>query len=32
MNEQDEIRLHHMLDAAHEAVSFAGSHTREDLN
>jgi uncharacterized protein with HEPN domain len=32
MNEQDEIRLRHMLDAAREAVTFAEDHTREDLD
>lgn len=32
MNEQDEIRLRHMLDAAREAVTFATDHTREDLD
>ena len=32
MNEQDEIRLRHMLDAAHEAVGFAEDHAREDLD
>ena len=32
MNEQDEIRLRHMLDAAREAVTFAGDHTRVDLD
>ena len=32
MNEQDEIRLRHMLDAGREAVTFAGDHTREDLD
>jgi uncharacterized protein with HEPN domain len=32
MNEQDEIRLHHRLDAAHEALTFAEGHTREDLD
>jgi uncharacterized protein with HEPN domain len=32
MNEQDEIRLRHMLDAAREAVGFAENHAREDLD
>ncbi len=32
MNEQDEIRLRHMLDAAREVVGFAQDHTREDLD
>jgi uncharacterized protein with HEPN domain len=32
MNEQDEIRLRHMLDAAREAVAFAEDHAREDLD
>ncbi len=32
MNEQDEIRLRHMLDAAREAVSFAQDYSREDLD
>jgi uncharacterized protein with HEPN domain len=32
MNEQDEIRLRHMLDAAREVVAFAQDHTREDLD
>jgi len=31
MNEQDEVRLRHMLDAAREALAFAEGHTREDL-
>jgi len=32
MNEQDEVRLRHMLDAAREALTFAEDHTREDLD
>jgi len=32
MNEQDEIRLRHMLDAAREVQSFIEGRTREDLN
>ena len=32
MNEQDEVRLRHMLDAAREALTFAEEHTREDLD
>jgi uncharacterized protein with HEPN domain len=32
MNEQDDIRLRHMLDAAHEVVAFAQGHTRKDLD
>ena len=32
MPQDDEIRLRHMLDAAHEAISFADGRTRFDLN
>jgi uncharacterized protein with HEPN domain len=32
MNEQDNIRLRHMLDAAREALSFARNCTRADLD
>jgi uncharacterized protein with HEPN domain len=32
MNEPDEIRLRHMLDAAYEIRNFAEGHTRDDLN
>jgi uncharacterized protein with HEPN domain len=32
MNEQDDIRLRHMLDAAREVVAFTQGHTREDLD
>lgn len=32
MNEQDEIRLKHMLDAAREVKSFIEGHTREDFD
>ena len=32
MFEDDEIRLRHILDAAHEAVSFTKGHRREDLD
>jgi uncharacterized protein with HEPN domain len=32
MREDDQIRLRHMLDAAREAVHFAGGKTRDDLD
>ncbi len=32
MSKDDEVRLRHMLDAAHEAVSFAQGRTRGDLD
>ena len=32
MRSEDSIRLHHMLDAAREAVQFAGGKTRDDLD
>jgi uncharacterized protein with HEPN domain len=32
MNEQNEVRLRHMLDAAREALTFAEDHTRKDLD
>ncbi len=32
MNEQDEVRLRHMLDAARAAISFAKGRTRADLD
>jgi uncharacterized protein with HEPN domain len=32
MRKDDEIRLRHMLDAAREAISFAGGRTRADLD
>lgn len=32
MKKSDETRLQHMLDAAHEALSFAEGRKREDLN
>jgi uncharacterized protein with HEPN domain len=32
MNKDDLIRLHHMLDAAREATSFAQNRTRSDLD
>lgn len=32
MNEQDEIRLRHMLEAAQEAVDFGRGHSRADLD
>jgi uncharacterized protein with HEPN domain len=32
MHPDDRIRLQHMMDAATEAISFAASRTREDLN
>jgi uncharacterized protein with HEPN domain len=32
MNENDEIRLRHMMEAARSALSFAGGRTRYDLN
>ena len=32
MQDEDRIRLRHMLDAAHDAVSFAEGRRREDLD
>ncbi len=32
MREDDQIRLRHMLDAAREAVQFAGGKSKEDLD
>ena len=32
MNEQDKVRLRHMLDAAREAMAFTQNHTRESLD
>ena len=32
MNENDEIRLRHMLDAAREAMSFSNGRNRDDLD
>jgi uncharacterized protein with HEPN domain len=32
MNESDVVRLHHMLDAAHEAVGFMQGLNRNDLD
>ena len=32
MNKDDQIRLRHMLDAAHEAVTFIQHETRESLD
>ncbi|MCE2457261.1 MAG: DUF86 domain-containing protein [Dehalococcoidia bacterium] len=32
MNERDSVRLRHMLDAAHSALSFAQGRTRDDLD
>jgi uncharacterized protein with HEPN domain len=32
MFKNDGIRLHHILDAAQEAVAFSRSHTRKDLD
>ncbi len=32
MNERDSVRLRHMLDAAHSALSFAKGRTRDDLD
>ncbi|MEI2692863.1 MAG: hypothetical protein V9H69_25345 [Anaerolineae bacterium] len=32
MFKDDATRLRHMLDAAHEAIEFAQSRTREDLD
>ena len=32
MNENDDIRLRHMMEAARSALSFAGGRTRDDLN
>jgi uncharacterized protein with HEPN domain len=32
MNARDEVRLRHMLDAAHEALGFAEGRTRADLD
>ena len=32
MRKDDDIRLRHMLDAAREAVAFAGGRTRADLD
>jgi uncharacterized protein with HEPN domain len=32
MHRADSIRLHHMLDAAREVVSFVEGHTRRDLD
>ena len=32
MNKDDRIRLHHLLDAAHEAVAFIQTETRESLD
>ncbi|MCD4686879.1 MAG: DUF86 domain-containing protein [Anaerolineae bacterium] len=32
MNEQDEVRLRHMLDAAQEVQAFVADCTRDDLN
>lgn len=32
MKESDAVRIHHMLDAANEAVSFITNRSREDLD
>jgi len=32
MREEDEIRLRHMLEAAHDAISFTRGRTRSDLD
>ena len=32
MNERDSVRLRHMLDAAHSALSFVQDRTRDDLD
>lgn len=32
MNEQDEVRLRHMLDAAREVQTFVADRTRDDLD
>ena len=32
MFEDDNIRLHHILDSTHEAVAFANGHKRADLD
>ena len=31
MSQPDEVRIHHMVEAANKAISFASGHSRADL-